>query len=954
MQRTFTVLIFVFLMLTGAGAWAQTGIVRGTVRDQVTNESLPGATVLVEFSTQGAAADVNGNFIMRKVPAGEQTMNISFMGYKTKKMQIRVAPGKVTVVNVLLKENAERLEDVEISAKRLKDTDISVITDIKKEDQVASGMSGDQISRSHDVDAGNILRRMGSVQLIDERFINIRGMGERYNNVMMNDVLTPSMEPDSRAFSFDVVPANVLDRVMIYKTGGPEMPAEFAGGMVKLYTKDVPDEDRLYFSITGGMRNNSTFNPSINYTGSNTDILGYDDGFRSIPQGWPAILPDENKRLPGQNGAFQFPNNWGLSVGKMVQPDFRAQLGLAENFHIGKMLFGNITSLSYSNINQLTGPRRFRYYPGVVGSHDTMYHYREGLATNDVRLGLIHNWAVVINRKNKIEFNNLFNQLGHKATLVRDGNEYGPPNSGIPFTVVKSLAYQYETRSIYSGQLQGTHNVSDNWLVKWTGGYGLTNRDEPDYRRVRIIDNGDGLGRHPDLDTNSTISPLLRASHYFSTMKEKALTGAVDIEHTLTPLKEEEQQVKLKAGFYLENKNRDFSARWFYYAPSRLHSQRAGGQGFTREYLINPGDDPSHAFTNNHFDDTVGFVVREGTRPTDHYSATNKLQAAYAGLYMPIANGKWVASVGARAESNNMTVTSVPSDQTVARAATINKTDIFPSANVTYNIDEKRMLRMSYSESINRPAFREMASFEYYDFFYNINVVGNPNLQNCYIHNFDLRYDIYPNREDIITFGAFGKYFKNPIERVFAQDSIQFTYRNAESAYSTGIEAEIRKQLSDISNNIFLKHVTLVGNASYILSRVKLGNANASGLDNNVRPLMGQAPWMINGGMYFASADGHTTFNLMYNVFGPRVYSVGDKNNPPQYELPRHVVDINVNKYISSHFEARMSLQDILNNKYQIYEDTDGNGKIDKAKDRPIAFYSRGQWFNLAFTYKIF
>ena len=930
---------------------AQTGILRGSVRDQVTNQPILGATVLVEFSTQGVTTDINGNFMLRKVPAGNQTIVVSFVGYKTRKTELRIAAGKVTILNVLLKENIERLKEVAIDAKRLKDTDISVVSDIKKEDQVASGMSGDQIIRSQDVDAAQIIRRMGSVQLIDERFVNIRGMNERYNAVMINDVLTPSMEPDSKAFSFDVIPTSVLDRVMIYKTGSADMPAEFAGGMVKLYTKDVPDENRFYFSAATGLRNESTFHPGLAYTGGTTDALGYDDGTRKLPDWFPKHVPNENHRDTNTSRQyFLLPNNWRPDTGKLVLPDLRATLGLSHNFHAGKALIGTITSLNYSNISQYSAPIRLRYQPSGPGYR---YQYKDYQTTNDVRVGLIHNWTAVINRRNTIEWHNLFNQLARNETVLRNGREYAEGDTGKnqAATFMHSLAYRYETRSILSSQLGGTHYLGDNWMVKWTGGYGSTHRTEPDYRRIRYA-NGK-LDLNPAQDT---LNPNMNtASHFFSDMKEKVYTGALDFEHSLTPFKEEENQTKLKFGGYLENKTRDFDARWFYYVASPLHSQRPGHQGFSLPNLFTLTE-IDKLFVPSNMLDTIGLVLREGTRPSDKYSAYSHMRAAYASLYAPIGTGKWIVSAGARLEANDQSVNSRASFDSSSKdiVARINKADIFPSANITYKFSDSKFIRLAYFESVNRPAFREMASFSYFDYFNNINIVGNPNLQNCYIHNFDFRYDLYPSRRDVITFGAFGKYFINPIERVVNTDSIQYTYKNATSAYSAGLEFEMRKDLSDVTDNLFLKYVTLVANASYIVSRVTLGSANVSGLDYSNRALNGQAPWMFNGGLVYSDEKGHTTFNLMYNVFGPRVYSVGNPRYPTQYEMPRHVVDLNVNKYISSHFELRISLQDILNAPYQIYQDSNNDGKIDPTKDALVSRYRRGQWFNLALTYKIY
>ena len=164
---------------------------------------------------------------------------------------------------------------------------------------------------------------------MEDLFIVIRCISERYNSVLLNDALAHSAEPDKKAFSFDIIPSSMLDRVLIYKTGAPELPGEFAGGVVKVYTKNIPDEDYINASITLGVRNNTTFKNFNRASLSNTDWLGMDNGSRDLPSDFPATIsglsPAQQVEL-----AKQLPNTW-IAKEQSAPIDQRFSLGFAKN-----------------------------------------------------------------------------------------------------------------------------------------------------------------------------------------------------------------------------------------------------------------------------------------------------------------------------------------------------------------------------------------------------------------------------------------------------------------------------------------------------------------------------------------------------------------------------------------------------------------------------------------------
>ena len=216
---------FVFALLLSISAFSQTGTIKGSIKDEITGEIIIGANVFLEGTTQGAVTDIEGNFTLPKVKAGKYNLLISYISYTSKTISgVDVYPDQSTVVNTSLKDASEELESVKISARKSTDTDISVITDLKKSDLVAVGISSQQIRMSQDRDAAQVIRRVPGVTIIGNRFVNVRGLSERYSTVLLNGIIAPSTEVDSKAFSFDLIPSSMLDRMLVYKSGSAELP----------------------------------------------------------------------------------------------------------------------------------------------------------------------------------------------------------------------------------------------------------------------------------------------------------------------------------------------------------------------------------------------------------------------------------------------------------------------------------------------------------------------------------------------------------------------------------------------------------------------------------------------------------------------------------------------------------------------------------------------------------
>jgi len=287
--NTQLILKTLFLLLIVQTAVGQTGIIRGTIRNNQTKEVIPGATVKIVGTSQVISTNQLGAFEIQKIEPGVYSLQVSFISFQPLTVQdVKVEADKIQNLNLdLSPKNEENIEEVVISATRLRNTNMAVLTEIKSARQVVSGVSQQQIKMSQDRDAAQVMSRIPGLTIVENRFAMVRGIPERYNQVMLNNAIAPSTEVDIRTFSFDLIPSGVLERMMIYKSGSAENPGDFAGGLIKVYTNSAANENFTSFTIGSNIRANTTFKPYIYSRTSSTDFLGFDGGERKLPNGFP-------------------------------------------------------------------------------------------------------------------------------------------------------------------------------------------------------------------------------------------------------------------------------------------------------------------------------------------------------------------------------------------------------------------------------------------------------------------------------------------------------------------------------------------------------------------------------------------------------------------------------------------------------------------------------------------
>ncbi|TFZ63852.1 TonB-dependent receptor [Hymenobacter sp. UV11] len=933
MQGTLTGKLFILLLcVTPAGVVLaqRTGSIEGTYKDGKNQEAIIGSTVRLENTTIAGPTDEKGHYLLTNVPAGTYTVIITSVSYKPLTVpKVVVTAGKTTALSGKLDPDNTQLSEVTVSGVRRTNTEVSVINEIRQANVVVSGISSEQIVKTQDRDAAEVVRRIPGVTIVDNRFIQVRGLSDRYNTVWLNDVTAPSSETDRKSFSFDIIPSSLIDRVLVFKDPSPELPGDFAGGLVKVYLrKPVFNERQFTVNYSSGYRQGTTGREFYTDQPHSGDAFGFGATKRDLPNGMPP-LSTAYQQYERDFYAKQLDNNFGIFK-TQAMPDMRFNAAYLDQIKVGGLEIGSVSSLNYTNTYTHFNVNR-NLYDASGGRTD---QFRDDQSTQNIRLGAIQNFSLVLPHGGRLELRNLFSQQARNQQVTREGRD----DAGVLNR--RSYLQGYQGRTTYTGQLAGTHKAADEKTsFDWVGGYGYSARNEPDLRRV-------SYQVTPGTDTTPEVQTVLtpaagqvdvnNAGRLYQKLNEHIFTLNANLKRTVPVAG---RQVEIGAGTYLEYRRRSFNARAFGY------SLNTGGVGGLKN------EDVGNIFAPGNIG-TDGYRLDEDLNSTYRYSAHNELEAGYLSFNIPFTDQLKLVT-GARFERNVQAISTGLNGQPVNQTVTTNF--LLPSANFSYNFNATNLVRASYGRSLNRPEFREAAPFFYYDFDFNVLNYGSlylaPDtpLKVATIDNFDLRYEWYPTPGELVHVGAFYKNFQNPIENVVVLTSnLAYTFANAPSAYAYGVELDLKKNLAFASDR--LKNLSLVFNASLIKSQVTLGDGIVAW--NNKRALQGQSPYVFNGGLYFNTPDNAWQVTALYNVFGPRILFAGSDQYPDVVELPRHTIDFSLTKTVSRGISINAGIQDLFNQRVNLVQDYGRDLKYN-VSDPSLTNYRRGTYYTLGLRFSL-
>lgn len=907
---------FILFSCSVTAAFSQDAIISGKITDGSTGDIMRSVTVELltkdkQSTKKGAYSDVTGKYTIKKVQQGVYSLRFRYVGYETKLIEnVEVPTGKNVTVNVTLSPETKKSEEVVVTARANKESKEAVLAQRKNSAQVSDGVGQEEIAKLPDGDAGQALKRITGVTVVGDKFVYVRGVSERYNNTTLNGAALTSTEPDKKAFAFDMFPSEFLQSANVIKSFTPDMPGNFAGGLVQLNTIDFPQGFAFKVGLSSAYNDNVSLKSGAfqTYSGGATDWLASDDGTRALVSGMPSTSTELDNLIrragnpEADNGAAA--REW-IALGRSFNSGVWKQDAIAAPINTGTSIsysnlfdiadndFGIIASANYSNgynINQIGRA-------GLSGAGNEQYNYAGSVSTRSMGWGGLFNMAYKLGGHSTVSFKNIYNQSADDEVVVLQGNDYNQDRER------RFYSAQFVEKSLYSGQVAGQHNLPGDILTEWNGGFSRSTRNEPDLRRLRYSRQNNNELFSADVPSETAKGDGTVAGRFFSDLIDNAYTAGLNITIPVST-------AKIKTGALLERRDREFGARSFTIIQSKSIFPDVDPEG------INLTASPDKLFDSTNFR-ANGLGIAEDSKKSDQYAADEQLNAGYAMVDMPFSIGdeNFRIITGVRVENNTQRLPAVYTGDNQLISIERNTTDILPALNLIWKTSENTNVRVSGSQTLTRPNLREFAPFAFFDFQRQARVQGNTDLQRALIWNFDARYEYFPRPGEVLSVSTFYKSFQNAIEETILPSSGNpvFSFQNASgTALNYGIEFELRKQLGFIAED--LENLGASVNVSLINSEVNVRQGNL----NDTRPMWGQSPYSINLGLFYQHPDIGTQVNVGYNRSGERIIQVGllgsyDFANPHVYEQPRDVVDISLSQPIIAGLEARLVVRDVLN-----------------------------------------
>ena len=887
-------LIFITLFITAVSFSQNKGAITGILTDkEANNQSLPFANVLIKETSNGANTDIDGNYSIAAAP-GNYTLQFSFVGYESVEVPVTVVANETVTINQALGSAGYKLEDVVIKATVNREKETALLLDQKQAVVIKQSIGAQEMARKGVSDVEEGLTKITGITKVDGRGLFIRGLEDRYNNLLINDLQSPSNSPFKKIIPLDLFPTDVVGVLNIYKTFNPNISGDFAGATVNIETPQPKNITKLNIGFgytTNNNLKNFLLSDDANSAKGTLGMIGNDRAlsgiFGSVPSG-QKLSPAEYENAYGKK-------SWDVA---RTQSPLNSSIGF---LHAQKFNLKKERNISY--IMSFNFDNKYSFREGVdrtfnlgQGNYDNnLYTTQYGYQTTFSALGGMKY------KTNRLNLN--FNTFLIKATESKIQDQLGYTNSLANKTNNLIRMNQYEESNYWNTQLYGDYKITEDGKhsIKAGGSYVKTSFQQPDRKFItgtKVNENeinmsygGNNLNRqYLDVKGNFYASSLVEYNLKFG---------------------EKERTNILSVGYNSTLNDMQSTYRFF-----------SGRRNIENNYTANL----STISENINGDINNGILYVQEESNGDYKVKLNQfVNAGYINLFMTFGE-KWNLNAGIRGESSTRTIKYREQGDpfgSAYRKKTDDKLDVLPSINAKRILNENSNLRVSLAKTITRPVAMELLPINY------INAdgtseSGNPDLKDSENYNLDFKYELFPNTKELFAVGVFGKIINNPIERVFkptANSGGQITtFKNSEQAVIYGAEIEMLFQLSRINES--LANFSLGFNTSLMSTDVKIDlKKQGNELENSTnRKLQGASSWLINSDLkydFILNKDWKNSMTLVYNVYGDRIFAVGSSGIDHIYEKSFSKLDFVWTNSISKSIELKFGVDNILNPSYK-------------------------------------
>jgi outer membrane receptor protein involved in Fe transport len=872
-------------------AQAPTGRIVGRVVDSEQGSPIAGAQVEVIGTTLSTTTALDGRYAVQGVSAGPASVRARMIGFAPKLVTGVVVPvGGTAVQDIALAATAVQLAEISVSAEAERGTVNRALDEQRNATSIVSAVSAEQIRRSPDSDAGQAVQRVSGVSVQDGKYVFVRGLGERYTTTSLNGSRIPSPEPERKVVPLDLFPSGLLEGITTSKTFTPDQPGDFSGAAVNLKTREFPAGRVISFSASAGLTTGATAKDLRRAPNVGPEWLGFAGSERNIPapvRDVTTLAGRSQSEINTMIGSFR--NSWSpLAENGTANGGFGLTVGGEDD--VFRQPIGYIGSFTYSYGQEARSEESRALIMQTLDGFQPLNASTGSTARNTVLWGGILNLSTRLGGSSKLSFNNTYNRgADNEATELAGRNEEFATNLDV-------TRLTFTQRTVRSHQLAGEHLLGQNHLVDWSFSGSRVRRYEPDRSDIAYVTQIDAQGvSHPVAWLGGPRS----ATRTFSDLGETSYEGLGNYRILLgsssTP-------ASVKVGAAYRAVDRDVDSRAFDITNRGLSEQ---------DRMVSP----EQIFAGPYAQDSrlSLFINSNGGR----YDARDRLAAGYAQVEVPVGHRLRVIG-GARVERWELDLNTL-SPQGAASSTSRSDTDVLPSLALNYQLTDNQALRVSASQTLSRPEYREIASVSSFEPIGGLITFGNPSLRRALIQNFDARWEWYPRSGEVVSVALFAKRFKEPIERVLViqTGALANSFVNAEKADNYGVELELRKSLDFLTPT--LAPLAVFANTTLMQSEITPGNTDISSLTSANRPMVGQAEYVVNGGLTYSGPSGLNA-TALYNVVGPRIVEAGVRPFPDAYEQARHILDFSLQVPVLQTTSLKLDAKNLLDSPYRVFQ----------------------------------
>ncbi len=874
------------------------GRIVGQVIDAESGRPLPGALVRLQDIERQVIAGVEGRFALNRVPTGRRTVLVSNFGYVTKEITGLEVPAGSLRLDVTLDPAAVAVADlvVSVTAERERGSVARALDAQRTAVSVTNAISAEQIGRSPDAHAAEAIQRVSGVTVQDGKFVFVRGLGERYTTTSLNGARIPSPEPEKKVVPLDLFPTGLLDGITASKSFTPDQSGDFGGAQVDLRTRDFPAERQVVISTSAGYNTRATGRTILTAPGTGLEWLALGSLRRDLPDALAgrSLIVQPLSQAEVDRAVDGFRNAW---TARQATGDPKSSVSLLAGgtTELFDRPVGYLISTTYSRSQGVEEDQvRASALPSDGGTRE-IDRYEGTTGKTTVRWGGIFNLHAMLSSGTRMSLENTYSRTADdEARFERGFSE----NLGSLFQIHR---LRYVERSLRSSQLRAEHQLSPRQKLDWSVTASGVSRDEPDRSEIVYIVDTDPV----------TGAPLPPA--WFSVANEAAVRTYTELGETAyearagytLSLGDGPRQHQLRLGTLARRTDRDAENRAFSITGSLDRAARELEPERIFDGRFTGGDEPVFRLT----------PLGAG----GSYRAEDLLLAGYGMVELALTERLRLVT-GARVERSEVQVETDPTiGARVESSPTF--TDVLPSLTLNYKVTDRQNLRLSASRTLARPEYRELAPVQFREVIHGDNVLGNADLRRSLIQNADLRWEWFPGQGEVVSVGVFAKRFKDPIEQIFLATSGTriISYVNAEGAETYGLELEARKRLGFLLPS--LDAFTAFSNLTLMESDIRIGSSAASRTRER-RPMVGQAPYVVNAGLTWSASDAGASATLLYNVVGRRIVSAAEAPLPDIHEEARHALDLSVRFPLFGSVSAKVDAENLLDDPHEVTQGT--------------------------------